>query len=283
MKASLISRDLIADSIELVARGNLFDGLIALSGCDKTIPGHHHGARPARYSRRDAVRRLDCARRVSRPQRDHSGRLRSGGRALVGQDVRRRSAHHGKPGVSRAPARAAGSSPRTPCPPWASSSGISAMGFNDVPAIDPEKARIGREAGALVMDLLKTGSPSAAADHARLDRERHRVGGRHRRIDQRGAAPAGDCARGRRGAEHRRLRPHQREGAAAGGSEAERPVRRHGHVQGRRRGADREPAQGSRTAARIGDDRDGPARLARRPTASGSRRARKWSGRCRIR
>ena len=39
MKTSLISRDLIADSIELVARGNMFDGLIALSGCDKTIPG----------------------------------------------------------------------------------------------------------------------------------------------------------------------------------------------------------------------------------------------------
>src|ERR1700750_139798 len=39
MKASLISREVIADSIELVARGNLFDGVIALSGCDKTIPG----------------------------------------------------------------------------------------------------------------------------------------------------------------------------------------------------------------------------------------------------
>jgi dihydroxy-acid dehydratase len=39
MKASLISRELIADSIELVARGNQFDALIALSGCDKTIPG----------------------------------------------------------------------------------------------------------------------------------------------------------------------------------------------------------------------------------------------------
>ena len=39
MKASLISRDLIADSIELVARGNMFDGIITLSGCDKTIPG----------------------------------------------------------------------------------------------------------------------------------------------------------------------------------------------------------------------------------------------------
>src|SRR5467141_3104448 len=39
MKTSLISRDVIADSIELVARGNMFDGIIALSGCDKTIPG----------------------------------------------------------------------------------------------------------------------------------------------------------------------------------------------------------------------------------------------------
>ncbi len=39
MKASLVSREVIADSIELVARGHLFDGLVALVGCDKTIPG----------------------------------------------------------------------------------------------------------------------------------------------------------------------------------------------------------------------------------------------------
>ncbi len=39
MKASLVSRDLIADSIELVARGHMFDGVIALVACDKTIPG----------------------------------------------------------------------------------------------------------------------------------------------------------------------------------------------------------------------------------------------------
>ncbi|MGE5207198.1 MAG: dihydroxy-acid dehydratase [Chlamydiota bacterium] len=39
MKASLVSREVIADSIELVGRGNLFDGMVALSGCDKTIPG----------------------------------------------------------------------------------------------------------------------------------------------------------------------------------------------------------------------------------------------------
>src|SRR6266498_3900567 len=39
MKASLISREVIADSVELVARGHLFDGVVGLSGCDKTIPG----------------------------------------------------------------------------------------------------------------------------------------------------------------------------------------------------------------------------------------------------
>ena len=39
MKASLVSREVIADSVELVARGHLFDGVVALSGCDKTIPG----------------------------------------------------------------------------------------------------------------------------------------------------------------------------------------------------------------------------------------------------
>src|SRR5262249_40549827 len=39
MKASLVSREVIADSIELVARGNGFDGLVVLVGCDKTIPG----------------------------------------------------------------------------------------------------------------------------------------------------------------------------------------------------------------------------------------------------
>jgi dihydroxy-acid dehydratase len=39
MRASLVSREVIADSIELVARGHMFDGVVALSGCDKTIPG----------------------------------------------------------------------------------------------------------------------------------------------------------------------------------------------------------------------------------------------------
>jgi dihydroxy-acid dehydratase len=39
MKTSLVSREVIADSIELVAEGHLFDALVVLTGCDKTIPG----------------------------------------------------------------------------------------------------------------------------------------------------------------------------------------------------------------------------------------------------
>ncbi len=39
MKTSLVSREIIADSIELVARGHMFDGIVALVACDKTIPG----------------------------------------------------------------------------------------------------------------------------------------------------------------------------------------------------------------------------------------------------
>jgi len=70
MKTSLVSREVIADSIELVARGHLFDGVIALSGCDKTIPGtvmalarldlpsvmlYGGSIRPGRYEDRDVT------------------------------------------------------------------------------------------------------------------------------------------------------------------------------------------------------------------------------------
>ena len=50
MRASLISREVIADSIEFVAEGHLFDGLVCLVGCDKTIPAARDGPRAARTS-----------------------------------------------------------------------------------------------------------------------------------------------------------------------------------------------------------------------------------------
>ena len=56
MRASLVSREVIADSIELVARGNLFDALVVLVGCDKTIPAAAMAL--ARLDRRSRSRAL---------------------------------------------------------------------------------------------------------------------------------------------------------------------------------------------------------------------------------
>ena len=154
MKTSLISRDLIADSIELVARGNLFDGLIALSGCDKTIPGTIM-----------ALARLDIPGVML-----YGGSIAPGeyhGRKITIQDVFEAVGAHAAGRMSDADLLAV---ENQACPGAGACGGqftantmstvgeflgISAMGFNDVPALDPEKQRIGREAGALVMDLLK--------------------------------------------------------------------------------------------------------------------------------
>ena len=90
MKASLISREMIADSIELVARGNYFDGVIALAACDKTMPGtimalirldvpslmlYGGSIMPGKLStvkRRDRRQRLRSDWRVQRGE-DHAG------------------------------------------------------------------------------------------------------------------------------------------------------------------------------------------------------------------
>ncbi len=155
MKASLISRDLIADSIELVARGNMFDGLIALSGCDKTIPGTIM-----------ALARLDIPGVML-----YGGSIAPGqfhGRNVTIQDVFEAVGAHASGNMSDADLLAV---ENQACPGAGACGGqftantmstvgeflgISAMGFNDVPALDPEKPRVGREAGALVMDLLKS-------------------------------------------------------------------------------------------------------------------------------
>ena len=154
MKTSLISRDLIADSIELVARGNMFDGLIALSGCDKTIPGTIM-----------ALARLDIPGVML-----YGGSIAPGefhGRNVTIQDVFEAVGAHsaGKmsdlelltienqacPGAGACGGQFTANTMST----VGEFLGISAMGFNDVPALDPEKQRVGRETGALVLDLLK--------------------------------------------------------------------------------------------------------------------------------
>ena len=117
MKASLVSREVIADSIELVARGHMFDGIVALVGLRQDHSRRRHGAAAPQCPRRRALRRLHPARPIQRPRHHHSGRLRSRRR-------QRRAARSPTPScsISRttpapAPARAADSSPPTPWPP----------------------------------------------------------------------------------------------------------------------------------------------------------------------
>ena len=66
MKASLVSREVIADSIELVLRGQMFDGVVGMVGCDKTIPGAAMALARLNIPGRDSLRRLDSAGQVTR-------------------------------------------------------------------------------------------------------------------------------------------------------------------------------------------------------------------------
>ena len=86
MKTSLVSREVIADSVELVARGHMFDALVVIAGCDKTIPAMAMALGRLNIPWTTFVQRLHQVRRLSWQggdvrwaQTDHSGHLRSSG------------------------------------------------------------------------------------------------------------------------------------------------------------------------------------------------------------
>jgi dihydroxy-acid dehydratase len=156
MKTSLISREVIADSIELVARGNMFDAVVALSGCDKTIPGT-----------------VMALLRVNVPGLMlYGGSImygEHGGRRLTIQDVFEAVGAYNAGKISAEEFRSVEDSA---CPgPGACGGqftantmatafemlGISPMGLSDVPAMDPRKDEVAFECGRMVMDLLRRG------------------------------------------------------------------------------------------------------------------------------
>ena len=154
MRASLVSREVIADSIELVARGNLFDALVVLVGCDKTIPG---GVM--------ALARLDVPGLIL-----YGGSIAPGqfeGHSVTIQDVYEAIGAHARGTLSDEQLHALECSA---CPGAGACGGqftantmalvceflgIAPMGLSSVPAADPAKAAAGRRAGELVMDLLR--------------------------------------------------------------------------------------------------------------------------------
>ena len=156
MKSSLVSREVVADSIELVARGHLFDAVVAISGCDKTIPGTVM-----------ALARLNLPGVML-----YGGSIMPGSygsRKLTVQDVfeavgafnaGRISAHELNEIESRACPGAGACGGQFTANTMATTfelMGISPMGFNDVPAVDPRKEEVAFETGRLVMELLRKG------------------------------------------------------------------------------------------------------------------------------
>jgi dihydroxy-acid dehydratase len=154
MRASLISREVIADSIELVARGNCFDAVVALCGCDKTIPGTTM-----------AVARLGIPGLVLYGGSIAPGRFQN--HDVTIQDVYEGiGAHaagkmtdaelkdledHACPGAGACGGQFTANTMATAI----EFLGIAPMGSGSVPALDPAKADVGRRAGRLVMDLVR--------------------------------------------------------------------------------------------------------------------------------
>ena len=87
MKASLISREVIADSIEVVAFGQRFDGLVTIAGCDKNLPGCLMAAARLNIPSVSYIRRVYNARPVSPTGRQHTGRFRGCGSPFQGRHV----------------------------------------------------------------------------------------------------------------------------------------------------------------------------------------------------
>ena len=154
MRASLISREVIADSIELVARGNLLDGLIVLVGCDKTIPG---GAM--------ALARLNIPGLML-----YGGSIAPGqyeGHSVTIQDVFEAVGAHARgkmtdqqlkdlecvacPGAGACGGQFTANTMALVC----EFLGLAPMGISSVPATNEGKARAGELAGELTLGLLR--------------------------------------------------------------------------------------------------------------------------------
>jgi dihydroxy-acid dehydratase len=154
MRASLVSREIIADSIELVVEGHALDAVVALVGCDKTLPGaamalaridrpglvlYGGSIQPGRFDGRD-VTIQDVFEAV--------GACAAGRMHADDLDRLERSAC---PGAGACGGQFTANTMATAL----TMMGLSPMGANDVPATDPRKERVAHDVGRRVMALLR--------------------------------------------------------------------------------------------------------------------------------
>ena len=153
MRTSLVSREVIADSIELVARGHMFDAVVALSGCDKTIPGCIM-----------ALARLDVPSLMLYGGSIAPGRWR--GKDVTIQDIFEGIGAHAagdltdeeladlEDHVSPGAGACGGQFTANTMAMAFEVLGISPMGSSMVPAEDGKKGKVAAECGRLVLDVL---------------------------------------------------------------------------------------------------------------------------------
>jgi dihydroxy-acid dehydratase len=169
MKTSLISREVIADSIELVGRGHMFDALVVIVGCDKTIPA---GAM--------ALLRLDVPGVVIYGGSIAPGRFHNrdvtiqdvyeaiGARAVgkMGEEDFKEMEDHACPGAGACGGQYTANTMALAL----QFLGLSPMGSADPPANDPRKDGVAADAGRLVMQLLDRGlKPSDVVTRASFE------------------------------------------------------------------------------------------------------------------
>jgi dihydroxy-acid dehydratase len=154
MRASLVSREVIADSIELVVRGHLLDGLVCLVGCDKTIPAAVM-----------ALARLDVPGLVLYNGSIAPGRFR--GRDVTIQDVfeavgaaaagtmSNEDVHELEGAACPGAGACGGQFTANTMATVLEFLGISPAGLNDVPATDPAKREAAYETGKIAMRLVR--------------------------------------------------------------------------------------------------------------------------------
>jgi dihydroxy-acid dehydratase len=163
MKGSLISREIVADSVELVARSHMFDGLVTISGCDKTIPAMTMVL--GRVNIPSLM--LYCGSIMFGRCAGSTGPF--AGRNLTIQDVFEAVGaynagkisleqfkdveDHACPGAGACGGQFTANTMATAYEML----GMSPMGWNGVPATDPRKDEVAFESGKLVMDLLRKG------------------------------------------------------------------------------------------------------------------------------
>jgi dihydroxy-acid dehydratase len=159
MRASLMSREVIADSAELAVRGHSLDAVLFLVGCDKTIPAAAM-----------AAARLDLPSVILYGGSIMPGRLRD--KALTIQDVFEAVGAHSAGSIDDAEL---GAVEKAACPGAGACGGqftantmalamtflgLSPMGLNDIPAVDPRKPEAAAEAGRILVDAVREGRNS---------------------------------------------------------------------------------------------------------------------------